>query len=125
MLMILSHVEATAETFNERRFSVDGKLFVENQLFVCKDQLLRDISIIICRVTSWRLMIWILHSIISARKHYFQGQKEGLLGKEKSSKDCQLAELNEEILKINIKAMLLKSYAKKKGFIDRKKIYYK
>ena len=42
-------------------------------------------------------MIWI-----------FQGQKEESLGKEKSSKDCQLAELNEEILKINTKAMLLK-----------------
>ena len=100
---------------------------VENQLFVCKDQLLRDISIVTCRVTIWRLMIWILHSIISARKHYFQGQKEGLLGKEKSSKDCQLAELNEEILKINTKAMLLKSTISElwksidKAFLDAQK----
>ena len=32
------------------------------------------------------------------KKRYFQSQKERLLAKEKSSKDCQLTELQEEIL---------------------------
>ena len=50
----------------------------------------------------------LLHSVSSTRKHY-QSQKEKSLTKEKSSEDCQLPELHEEILKLNTKAMLLKS----------------
>ena len=50
----------------------------------------------------------LLHSVSSARKRYFQSQKERSLVKEKS-KDCQLAELHEEILKLNTEAMLVKS----------------
>ena len=50
----------------------------------------------------------LLDSVSSARKCYFQSQKERSLAKEKTSKDCQLAELNEEILKLNTEAMLLR-----------------
>ena len=50
----------------------------------------------------------LLNSVSSARKCYFQSQKERSLAKEKTSKDCQLAELNEEILKLNTEAMLLR-----------------
>ena len=51
----------------------------------------------------------LLDSISSARKCYFQSQKERSLTKEKTSKDCQVAELNEEISKLNIEATLAKS----------------
>ena len=37
----------------------------------------------------------LLDSVSSARKRYFQSQKERSLVKAKSSKDCQLTELNE------------------------------
>ena len=50
----------------------------------------------------------LLDSVSSARKRYFQGQKERSLAKKKFSKDCQLAELNEEISKLNTEAPLLK-----------------
>ena len=42
----------------------------------------------------------LLDYVSSARKRYFQGQKERSLAKEKASKDCQVAELNEEISKL-------------------------
>ena len=45
----------------------------------------------------------------SEGKRYFQGQIEGFLIKEKSSRDCQFAELNEEICKLYNEATLLKS----------------
>ena len=51
----------------------------------------------------------LLDSVSSARKHYFQCQKERLLAKEKTFTDCQLAELDEEISKLNTEATLLKS----------------
>ena len=49
-------------------------------------------------------------SVSSTRKRYFQSQRERerSLAKEKSSKDCQLAELNEEISKLNTETTLLK-----------------
>ena len=46
----------------------------------------------------------LLDSASSARKRYFQSQKERSLAKEKSSKDFQLAELNEEISALNDEA---------------------
>ena len=51
----------------------------------------------------------LLDSVSSARKHYFKSQKERSLAKEKTSKDCQVVELNEEISKLNTDATLLKS----------------
>ena len=51
----------------------------------------------------------LLDSVSSARKHYFKSQKERSLAKEKTSKDFQVAELNEEISKLNTDATLLKS----------------
>ena len=39
-----------------------------------------------------------MDSVSFGKKRYFQSQKERLLAKEKSSKDCQLTELHEEIL---------------------------
>ena len=51
----------------------------------------------------------LLDSVISARKCYFQSQKERSLAQEKSFKDCQLAELNEEVLKLITEATLVKS----------------
>ena len=51
----------------------------------------------------------LLDSVSSARKPYFQSQKERSLAKEKSCKHCQLAELNEEITKLSTDAALLKS----------------
>ena len=48
-------------------------------------------------------------SVISAIKLCFQSQKERLLAREKASKDCQLAELSEEISKLNTEATLLQS----------------
>ena len=51
----------------------------------------------------------LLDSVSSARKRYFQSQKERLLVKEKTSKDCQLVDLDEEISKLNNEATLLKS----------------
>ena len=50
----------------------------------------------------------LLDSVSFGRKH-FQSQKERSLAKEKTFKDCQVAELNEEILRLNTKATLLKS----------------
>ena len=56
----------------------------------------------------------LLDSVSSTRKRYFQSQRERerererSLAKEKSSKDCQLAELNEEISKLNTETALLK-----------------
>ena len=68
---------------------------------------------IICGVMICRLMIWILYvnywTLSSARKRYFQSQKERLLVKEKTSKDCRLVDLDEEISKLNNEATLLKS----------------
>lgn len=51
----------------------------------------------------------LLEFINSTRKRYFQSKKERSLAKEKFSKDCQLAELNEKISKLNIDATLLTS----------------
>ena len=51
----------------------------------------------------------LLDSVSSARKLYCQSQKERSLAKENSSKNCQLAELNEEISKLNTDTTLLKS----------------
>ena len=51
----------------------------------------------------------LLDSVSSARKRYFQSRKERLLVKEKTSKDCQLVDLDEEISKLNNEATLLKS----------------
>ena len=43
----------------------------------------------------------LLDSASSARKRYFQSQKARSLAKEKSSKNCQLAKLNEDISTLN------------------------
>ena len=51
----------------------------------------------------------LLDSVSFATKRYFQSQGVTSWTKEKSSKNFQLAELNEEILKLNTKAMLLRS----------------
>ena len=51
----------------------------------------------------------LLDSVSFATKRYFQSQKVTSWAKEKSSKNFQLAELNEEILKLNTKATLLRS----------------
>ena len=51
----------------------------------------------------------LLEFVNSTRKCYFQSKKERSLAKEKFSKDCQLAELNEKISKLNTDATLLKS----------------
>ena len=95
----------------KRGFSVNGKLFIEN---------LHTESLIAQRHIHYHMQSYdlqahdlditheLLNFVSSARKHYFQSQKERL-AKEKSSKDCQLAELNEDILKLNTKAMLFKS----------------
>ena len=50
----------------------------------------------------------LLDSVSSAKKRYFQSQKERSLAKEKTSKDCQVTELNEEISKLNTSTTLLK-----------------
>ena len=49
----------------------------------------------------------LLDSVSSAKKRYFQSQKERSLAKEKTSKDCQVTELNEEISKLNTSTTLL------------------
>ena len=51
----------------------------------------------------------LLDSVRSTRKRFFQSQKMRSLAKWKSSKDCQLLELNEEIMKLNTETALLKS----------------
>ena len=51
----------------------------------------------------------LLEFVNSTRKRYFQSKKERSLAKGKFSKDCQLAELNEKISKLNTDATLLKS----------------
>ena len=75
---------------------------------------------VICRLTITcghmvcRLMIWILHvnywTLSDLQENvFFQSQKMRSLAKWKSSKDCQLLELNEEIMKLNTETALLKS----------------
>ena len=100
MLMILSPGQATTV----RGFSVNGKLLVEN-LHMESLMAQRHID---DHLQSYDLQAHdsdIIHEFVdsasSARKRYFQGQKERLLAKERTSKDCQVAELNEEILKLN------------------------
>ena len=107
MLMILFHGQATVE----RGFSVNGKLLVEN----LHTESLNAQRHIHDHMRSYDLQVHdldisheLLDSVSSARKHYFQSQKERLLAKQKTPKDCQVAELNEEILKLNTDATLLK-----------------
>ena len=49
----------------------------------------------------------ITHELLDSYWKHFQSQKERSLAKGKSPKDCQLAELNEEISELNTEAILL------------------
>ena len=107
MLMILSHGQATIE----KGFSFNGRLLVENLhtgSLIAQRHIHDHMHSYDLQAHDLDITRKLLDSVSSARKHYFQSQKERLLVKEKSSKDCQLAELNEEISKLNIEAMLLK-----------------
>ena len=106
--MILSYGEATVKI----GFSVNGKLLVENlhtkRLIAQRhiQDLMRSYDL---QAHDLDITRELLDSVSSLRKRYFQSQKERSLAKEKSSKDRQLAELNEEISKLNTEATLLKS----------------
>ena len=106
--MILSYGEATVEI----GFSVNGKLLVENlhtkSLIAQRhiQDLMRSYDL---QAHDLDITRELLDSVSSLRKRYFQSQKERSLAKEKSSKDRQLGELNEEISKLNTEATLLKS----------------
>ena len=78
-------------------------------IFSRKVQLLRDYPMRSYYLQAHDLDITreLLVSVSSARKRYFWSQKERLFAKEKSYH--QLAELNEEITKLNTEATLLKS----------------
>ena len=84
MLMILSHGEGTVE----RGFSVNGKLLVENlhtesliaQRHICDHMRSYDLQADDLDITRE-----LLYSVGSARKCYFQSQKERSLAKEKTS----------------------------------------
>ena len=108
MLMILFYGQANVE----RGFSVIGKLLFRNvhmesiiaQSHIHDHMLSHDLQTHDLDITRE-----LLDSVISARKLCFQSQKERPLAREKSSKDCQLAELSEEISKLNTEATLLQS----------------
>ena len=106
--MILSYGEATVEI----GFSVNGKLLVENlhakSLIAQRhiQDLMRSYDL---QAHDLDITRELLDSVSSLRKRYFQSQKERSLAKEKSSKDRQLGELNEEISQLNTEATLLKS----------------
>ena len=51
----------------------------------------------------------ITHELLDSYWEHFQRQKERSLAKGNSPKDCQLAELNEEISELNTEAILLNS----------------
>ena len=107
MLLILSHGQATIE----RGFSVNGKFLIENlhtESLIAQRRIHYYMQSYDLQVHHLDITYELLNFVSSARKHYFQSQKERL-AKEKSSKDCQLAELNDKILKLNTKAMLFKS----------------
>ena len=108
MLMILSHGQPTVE----RGFSGNGKLLVENfhmQSLIAQRHIHHHMQSYDLQAHDLGITHELLDSVSSARKRYFQNQKKKSLTKDKSSKDCQLAELNEEILKLNTEATLLKS----------------
>ena len=107
MLIIMSHGQATVE----RGFSVNGKLLSENlhtESLIAQRHIHDHMRSYDLQADDLDITHELLDSGSSARKCYFQSQKERSLVKEKSSKDCQQAELNEEILKLNTKATLLK-----------------
>ena len=106
--MILSHGQATFE----RGFSVNGKFLVENlhtESLIAQRHIHDHMQIYDLQADDLDITRELLNSVGSARNRYFQSQKERSLAKEKASKDCQVAELNEKILKLNTEAMLLKS----------------
>ena len=108
MLMILSHGQPTVE----RGFSGNGKLLVENfhmESLIAQRHIHHHMQSYDLQAHDLGITHELLDSVSSARKRYFQNQKKKSLTKDKSSKDCQLAELNEEILKLNTEATLLKS----------------
>ena len=108
MLIILSHGQATLE----RGFSVNGKLLAENlhtESLIAQRHIHDHMRSYDLQAHGLDITRELLDSASSARKRYFQSQKERSLAKEKTSKDCQVAELNEEISKLNTEAMLLKS----------------
>ena len=108
MLMILSHGQATIE----RGFGVNGRLLVENlhtESLIAQRHIPDHMQNYDLQADDLDITRELLNSVGSARNRYFQSQKERSLAKEKASKDCQVAELNEKILKLNTEAMLLKS----------------
>ena len=93
MLIILSHGQAIVE----RRFSVNGKLLFENlhtESVIAQRHIHDQMRSYDLQVHDLDIARKLLDSVSSARKRYFQSQKERLLSKEKSSKDCQLTKLN-------------------------------
>ena len=107
MLMILSHGQATVE----RGFSGYGKLLVENfhtESLIAQRHIHDHMWSYGLQALDLDITQELLDSVSFGRKH-FQSQKERSLAKEKTFKDCQVAELNEEILRLNTKATLLKS----------------
>ena len=106
MFMILTHGQATVG------FSVNGKLLVENlhtESVIAQRHIHNHMQNYDLQAHDLDITYEFLDFVSSERKHHFQSQKERLLAKEKSSKDFQLAKLNEEISKLNIEVMLFKS----------------
>ena len=98
MLMILSHGKATIE----RGFSVNGKLLVENldtESLIAWRYIHDHMRCYDLQAHNLDIAHELLDSISSTRKCYFQSQKERSFANDKSSKDFQLVELNEEISK--------------------------
>ena len=103
MLMILTHGQATVG------FSVNGKLSVENlhtESVIAQRHIHDHMRSYDLQAHDLDIKYELLDFVSSERKHHFQSQKERLLAKEKSFKDCQLAKLNEEISKLNIEVQV-------------------
>ena len=104
--MILSHGQATVEW----RFGSDGILLVEHlhtESLIGQRHIHNHMQSYDLQADDLDITRELLDSVSSARKCYFQSQKERLLAKKKTSKHCQVAELNEEISKLNTEATLL------------------
>ena len=103
MLMILTHGQATVG------FSVNGKLSVENlhtESVIAQRHIHDHMRSYDLQAHDLDIKYELLDFVSSERKRHFQSQKERLLAKEKSFKDCQLAKLNEEISKLNIEVQV-------------------
>ena len=108
MLMIFSHGEATVE----RGFSVNGEILVKclgTESLIAQRHIHDHMQSYDLQAHNLDITHECFDSVSSTRKRYFQNQKERSLAKEKSSKYCQLAELNQEISKLKTEATLLKS----------------